>query len=367
MRKRKPLPLRFAVLIYLLAGALILLQGGCRRRVSETVVGFPRSFADLAQKVSPSVVNISTESTIVISGGPFHEFFGQFGELHRKFFGEVPNLKLRQQSLGSGFIIDRDGYIITNNHVVDGAQKIKVMLEDGRVFKDVKVIGRDPKTDLALLKITPLISNLPVLALGNSGLMRPGDWVLAIGNPFGLEHTVTQGIISATGRVLGSGPYEDFLQTDAPINPGNSGGPLVNINGEVIGINTSIIKTGQGIGFAIPSNSAAKIVEQLKKSGRVIRGWIGVSIQSMTPELAREFGLKGPKGALVASVIPDGPAAKAGIQPGDVITSFNGKEVKNATDLPEMVAETPVGKTVDAGIFRKGRQMDVKIIVAEMK
>jgi serine protease Do len=359
------------ILLSVVMGIFIGSQAGCESKKGSEVIGFPQSFADLAEKVKPAVVNISTEKTVRIPGSPFRHFFGPdeqgpFGDFFRRFFDEdIPDRELKQQSLGSGFIIDKDGYIITNNHVVEGADEIKVKLADGREFK-AKVIGRDPKTDLALIKITTLFKNLPVLPLGDSDKIRVGDWVLAIGNPFGLEHTVTQGIISATGRVIGSGPYDNFLQTDAPINPGNSGGPLINLKGEVIGINSAIIASGQGIGFAIPSNMAKNVISQLKEKGKVVRGWIGVSIQSMSPEMAQSFGLKEPKGALVGDVVSGGPAEKAGVKRGDVIVSFDGKEIKNMSDLPRLVAETPVGKTVGIKVIRNSKEVDLKITVAEL-
>lgn len=345
-------------------------QGGCESRGKTDFVGFPQSFADLAEKVQPAVVNISTTSTVTVPGNPFKNFFGPddqgpFGDFFHRFFEENPDQKMKQQSLGSGCIINRDGYIITNNHVVENAEEIKVKLSDGREFK-AKVIGRDSKTDLALIKISSVFENLPTLALGDSEKMRVGDWVLAIGNPFGLEHTVTQGIISATGRVIGSGPYDDFLQTDAPINPGNSGGPLVNLKGEVIGINTAIVPGGQGIGFAIPSALAKSITSQLREKGKVVRGWIGVSIQTVTPELAQSFGMKEAKGALVGEVVKDGPAEKGGIKTGDVIVTFDGKSVKTANDLPRLVAETPVGKSVGVTVVREGKETNLTIKVEEM-
>ncbi len=350
----------------------IALQPGCEKmKGGYTVVGFPQSFADLVAKVKPAVVNISTTTTVKIPGSPFRHFFGPdeggepFGDFFHKFFGEIPDQELKQQSLGSGFIIDKDGYIITNNHVVDGADEIKVKLADGREYK-AKVIGRDPKTDLALIKISSLFKDLPALSLGDSDKMRVGDWVLAIGNPFGLEETVTQGIISATGRVIGSGPYDNFLQTDAPINPGNSGGPLINLSGEVIGINSAIIQSGQGIGFAIPSNMAKKITPQLKEKGRVSRGWIGVSVQTMTPEIAQALGLKEPQGVLVGEVVPGGPASAAGIKRGDVIVSFDGKEIKKVADLPLLVAETPAGKKIDVKVIRDSKELPLTVTVAEM-
>ena len=331
-------------------------------------IGFPQSFADLSEKVKPAVVNISTETTVKVPGSPFKHFFGReedpFGDFFHRFFGDIPDREFKRQSLGSGFIIDKDGYIITNNHVVEGADEIKVKAADGREFK-AKVIGRDPKTDLALIKISSVFKDLPTLSLGDSEKMRVGDWVLAIGNPFGLEHTVTQGIISATGRVIGSGPYDNFLQTDAPINPGNSGGPLVNLKGEVIGINTAINPAGQGIGFAIPSNTAKSIISQLKEKGSVVRGWIGVSVQMITPEIAQAFALKETAGALVGDVVPGGPADSAGLKRGDVILAFNGKDVKKMSDLPRLVADTPVGKTVDIKVLRENKEMTLKITIAE--
>jgi len=347
-------------------------QGGCASKSEpEVVVGFPKSFADLAEKIKPAVVNISTTSTVKVPGNPFQHFFGQnnqqdpFGDFFKNYFNEVPDREMKQQSLGSGFIINKDGYIITNNHVVDHADEIKVKLSDGREYK-AKVIGRDKKTDLALIKISSIFKDLPVLELGDSDKMRVGDWVLAVGNPFGLEQTVTQGIISATGRVIGSGPYDNFLQTDAPINPGNSGGPLVNLKGEVIGINSAIIPNGQGIGFAIPSSMAKSIVAQLKEHGKVVRGWVGVTIQTVTPDLAKSFGMSEPKGALVSDVAPGGPADKGGIKQGDIIVSFDGNNIKDSGSLSRIVAVTPVGKDVDVNIIRNGKEMTVKIKIEEM-
>ena len=347
---------------------------GCSENKAQTqFVGFPKSFADLAEKVKPAVVNISTTSTVTVPGNPFRQFFGPdqgdqnepFNDFFKHFFDQTPDRKMKQQSLGSGFIINKDGYIITNNHVVDNADEIKVKLSDGREFK-AKVIGRDSKTDLALIKISSVFENLPVLSLGDSDKMRVGDWVIAVGNPFGLEETVTQGIISATGRAIGSGPYDDFLQTDAPINPGNSGGPLVNLKGEVIGINTAIITGGQGIGFAIPSSLARTITTQLKEKGKVVRGWIGVTIQTVTPDLAQSFGMKEAKGALVGDVVKGGPAEKGGVRTGDVIVSFDGKNVKTSNDLPRLVAETPVGKSVDIAVIREGKEVHVSVKVEEL-
>jgi serine protease Do len=350
--------------------AFFLGNASCNFRERTEVIGFPKSFAELAEKVKPAVVNISTTSTVRVPGNPFRHFFGPhesdpFRDFFGHFFGDIPDRELKQQSLGSGFIIDKGGFIITNNHVVEGADEIKVKMSDGRELK-ANVVGRDSKTDLALIKISSLFKDLPVLALGDSDSIRVGDWVIAVGNPFGLEHTVTQGIISASGRVIGSGPYDNFLQTDAPINPGNSGGPLVNLKGEVVGINSAIVAGGQGIGFAIPSNTAKSIISQLKEKGKVTRGWIGVSIQTVTPEIARAFDLKEAEGALVGDVVPNGPADRAGIKRGDIILSFNEKPVKRANDLPMIVADIPAGKTVDVKILRGGKENTMKVTVEEM-
>ncbi|HEX8949742.1 MAG TPA: DegQ family serine endoprotease [Dissulfurispiraceae bacterium] len=360
------------VLVALAIGIFIGAQQGCEKQKAGTeYVGFPQSFADLAEKVKPAVVNVSTTTTVTVPGGPFRHFFGPdegkgpFGDLFKRFFGGIPDRKMKQSSLGSGFIIDKDGYIITNNHVVDNAEQIKVTLADGRDFK-ARVVGRDPKTDLALIKISSVFKNLPVLALGDSDKMRVGDWVLAIGNPFGLEHTVTQGILSATGRVIGAGPYDNFLQTDAPINPGNSGGPLINLRGEVIGINSAIVATGQGIGFAIPSNMAKSVVPQLKEKGKVTRGWIGVSVQSVTPEIAQSLGIKEARGALVADIVPGGPAETTGIRRGDVITAFDGQEIKSMQDLSRLVAAAPIGRTLPVRILRNGKEISLNLTVTEM-
>ena len=290
-------------------------------------------FVDLAKKVKPGVVNIST-TKVVKGGGRVFRHFSPFREkdpfriFSGKIFltvssGTIPQKDQVQRSLGSGFIVDKEGYIITNNHVIEGASEIRVRLSTEKEF-EAEVVGRDPKTDLALIKIKSW-SDLPVLELGDSDKLEIGEWVMAIGNPFGLSQTVTVGIVSAKGRVIGSGPYDDFIQTDASINPGNSGGPLFNLQGEVVGINTAIVATGQGIGFAIPINTAKEVVAQLTKKGKVTRGGIGVYVQKMTPDLAKSFGLEENKGALVADVIAGGAAEAGGIKRGDIILRFDGK------------------------------------------
>src|SRR5271157_4799127 len=336
--------------------------GQARIRTSEVTV-FPPSLADLVDMVKPGVVNISATTTVKVPGNPFSHFFGPddqgpFGDFFKRYWSDVPDRELKRRSLGSGFIIDKEGYIITNNHVVEKADEITVRV-NGKQYT-ARTVGRDPKTDLALIKLSTPANNLHPLSLGDSDKMRVGDWVIAIGNPFGLEETVTKGIISATGRVIGAGPYDNFIQTDAPINPGNSGGPLVNLRGEVIGINTAIVASGQGIGFAIPSSVVKTILSQLKDKGKVVRGWIGVSIQNISPDMVQSFGLKGSEGALVGDVVPGGPADVAGIKRADVITEFNGKSTKNMSDLSRAVADTPVGKAVTARIIRAGKEMDIR-------
>ena len=289
---------------------------------------------------------------------PFGDFFGPF------FEGNPPR-RVQTAGVGSGFVISQDGYILTNNHVVEDADQIKVKLSNGKEYEG-KVVGRDPKTDLAIVKVERS-SDLHPLTLGNSEDLKVGSWVVAIGSPFGLEQTVTAGIVSAKGRVIGSGPYDNFIQTDASINPGNSGGPLVNMRGEVVGINTAIIPNGQGIGFAIPINTAKEIVPQLEEKGHVTRGWMGVSIQEVTPALAKSFDLKEKQGALVAQVVSGGPAEKAGIEQGDVILGFDGKEIAESKDLPRIVASTPVGKTVTVKLLRNGKVVDRQVKVGEME
>lgn len=338
---------------------------------SAEVPMVPANFSELAEKVRPGVVNIQVVKKVKniafgsrdLPVNPFGEN-SPFGDFFGPFFEGNPSLRPEQRGVGSGFVLSRDGYIVTNNHVVEDADQIKVKLADGQEY-DGKVVGRDPKTDLALVKIDA--SNLHALTLGNSDELKIGSWVVAVGSPFGLEQTVTAGIVSAKGRVIGSGPYDSFIQTDASINPGNSGGPLINTKGEVVGINTAIIASGQGIGFAIPVNMAKEIAPQLQEKGHVTRGWFGVSIQGMTPELAKSFGLKEKKGALVSQVVPGSPAEKAGIEQGDVIVEFDGKSVAESQDLPRMVASTPVGKSVNIKIWRNEKALEKHVKVGEME
>jgi serine protease Do len=385
---RHPSRLRYSALVFLVlligisVGTMIDASGGAREAPfwSETpssripIVQAP-NFADLAEHLRPSVVNIST--TQVVKGQrrgpqrfPFPNPFGgerdPFEEFFERFFGgEGQQREFRRRSLGSGIIINKEGYIVTNNHVVENATDIKVSLSDKEEF-DAKVIGRDPKTDVALIKIEAN-KDLPSSALGDSSKLRVGEWVMAIGNPFGLGHTVTAGIVSAKGRIIGAGSYDDFIQTDASINPGNSGGPLFNMTGEVIGINTAIVATGQGIGFAIPINMAKDLLVPLREKGRVVRGWLGVQVQRVTPELAKSFGLDRDRGALVADVMPDTPAARAGLERGDVIVEFNARQVEEMTDLPRIVAATPPGTEVPVKLMRKGQEKVVHVKIDELK
>ena len=344
--------------------ALTFLQAGAV--AAKTVTP---DFVELAKKMKPAVVNISTSKNIApqkrmrrspspFGSDPFDDFFD-------RFFENAPQRSYKQRSLGSGFIISDEGYILTNNHVVGGADEIKVKLTDGREFKAV-VKGTDEKLDLAVLKIE-VKDHLPVVQLGDSDAIEVGEWVMAIGNPFGLAQTVTAGIVSATGRVIGSGPYDDFIQTDASINPGNSGGPLFNADGKVIGINTAIVAGGQGIGFAIPINMAKTVLPQLEEKGKVTRGWLGVSIQPVTPELARSFGVEGENGALVAEVLKESPAEKAGLKSGDIILQYDGKIIHEMNALPRLVAATPVGKKVLLVILRNGKQEKVEVEIERLK
>ncbi|MDC3096597.1 DegQ family serine endoprotease [Alphaproteobacteria bacterium] len=329
----------------------------------------PDSFASLAKALSPSVVNISTTTIIedrknnlptFPPGSPFEEFFKQFQEPNQS--------KRRAQSLGSGFIIDKKGYIITNNHVIDNAEKIMVILHDDKSF-EAEVVGKDPKTDVALLKINPKNTILKAVKFGNSNDLRVGDWVMAIGNPFGFGGTVTAGIVSARGRNIG-GSYDDYIQTDASINRGNSGGPLFDMNGNVVGINTAIFSQSGGsvgIGFAVSSNLAKQVSDQLRKYGRTKRGWLGVLIQQITKEIADSLQLKNTNGALVSSATENGPAYKAGIKSGDIILKFNGIKIESMNELPKVVASTPVGKSVKVEIWREGKINTLTVILGELE
>ncbi len=340
--------------------------------MSVTVVAGerPDSFADQAEKLSPAVVNIST-TTIVSEGpssdmprfppgSPFEEFFKNFGDNERK---------RRASSLGSGFIIDKKGIVVTNFHVIENAEEITVILSDDQSFK-AKVLGQDQKTDIAVLKIDPEDVELTAVEFGDSDSLRVGDWVLAIGNPFGLGGTVTAGIVSARGRDIGNGPYDDFIQTDASINRGNSGGPLFNLEGEVIGINTAIFSQSGGsvgIGFAISSNLAKRVASQLEEFGTTRRGWLGVFIQEVTPDIADSLGLESAEGALVSSVNEKSPADTAGIEPGDVIVSFDGRNIEKMRDLPRIVAETDIGAEVVVELFREGKLMTISVELGELE
>ncbi len=330
----------------------------------------PDGFADLAQRLLPTVVNIATEQTLkgagpqaalpdLPPGSPLQDLFKDF--MNQK---DVPR---HVTSLGSGFIIDPSGLVVTNNHVIEDADQITVTLNDGTTLP-AKLVGRDEKTDLALLRIHPR-APLPFARLGDSDKARVGDWVMAIGNPFGLGSTVTAGIVSARNRDINAGPYDDFIQTDAPINRGNSGGPLFDMDGNVIGINSAIFSPSGGsvgIGFSIPSNMVRDVIDQLRKYGQTRRGWIGVRIQQVTPDIAEGLGLAGATGALVAEVTPGGPAARAGIRNGDIVTGFDGKPVPDSRTLPRVVADTPVGKAVKVDILRNRKKQTVTVVLARL-
>jgi serine protease Do len=360
----------FCLLVGIVLGGFIHPVSSPQAQTSSVLPTAPGSFATLAKKASPSVVNISTVKVVKGGGGhpalpfgpndPFKDFFERF------FRDQMPK-DFKQRSLGTGFIIDKEGYILTNNHVVEKADEIKVKLADDREF-DAKIVGRDPKTDLALIRIEGAWGLIP-LALGDSDALQVGDWVVAIGNPFGLGHTVTAGIVSAKYRQIGAGAYDNFIQTDASINPGNSGGPLLNTAGEVIGINAAIFSQSGGsvgIGFAIPVNMAKDLLPQLKR-GRVVRGWLGVMIQNVTPEIKKLFNLDEEKGALVSDVVAGGPADKAGIERGDVIVAVDGKEIKEMKELPYLIASIPVDKTVTVDVIRKGESKRIQVTIGELE
>ncbi len=318
----------------------------------------PPNFTELAKQLKPAVVNISTKQQ---AARPSEDNPMEFFE---RFFGPERRRR-RRPGQGSGFIISQDGYIVTNYHVIEDASDIKVTLTTRQQF-DATLIGGDAKTDLALLKIDAK-TTLPTVPAGNSDNLEVGEWVMAIGNPFGLGHTVTTGIVSAKGRTIGAGPYDDFIQTDASINPGNSGGPLLNMRGEVIGINTAIVPQGQGIGFAIPSNMALNILGQLSGAGKVTRGWLGVAIQQLSPELMQAFKLDNNNGALIADVIADSPAKKAGLRRGDIIVGFNGEKVHESSELPRLVATMPPGTTATVDILREGKSISVPVILGTLQ
>jgi serine protease Do len=328
-------------------------------------------FVELAKKLKPTVVNIRTAKVIKPRSNlqrprmqsPFDNFFEDF---FGQFNGQMPQQRARrEQSLGTGFIISSDGYILTNNHVVSGADEVMVKLSDGREIKG-EIRGADDKLDLALIKVSDKEA-FHAADLGDSDALEVGEWVMAIGNPFGLSQTITAGIVSAKGRVIGNGPYDDFIQTDASINPGNSGGPLFNAEGRVIGINTAIIAGGQGIGFAIPINLAKGTIAQLRDSGKVTRGYLGVRFQPLTADLAKSFGLESEKGALIAHVEKDTPAEKAGLKAGDVILEYDGKPVNEGNELPRYVAATPIDKKVTVVVFREGRKQKISVVVGKLK
>jgi serine protease Do len=343
---------------------------------SEAFAAGPESVANAAERLLPAVVNIST--TQKIEGGvgqvpipnlpensPFKEFFDDFFEKQQRE-GEQPQRKV--SSLGSGFVVDPAGVIVTNNHVIEGAEEIEVKFPDGTSLK-AKLLGKDGKTDLAVLKVDSS-KPLPFVSFGDSDALRVGDWVMAIGNPFGLGGSLTLGIVSARNRDINAGPYDDFIQTDAAINRGNSGGPLFNMDGEVIGINTAIISPSGGsigIGFSVPANTAKLVIGQLRDFGETRRGWLGVKIQTITPEIAESLNLGSPDGALVSDVVPTGPAEKAGIKAGDVILSFDGKAIREMRDLPRLVADTPVEKSVDVVVMRSGAKQTVKVVLGRLE
>jgi len=357
--------LRLVICIALLLFPYAVIEG----QTGPAQTSGPESFSRLVKQASPSVVNISavrivkrTEDVPLPFGGndPMQEFFNRF------FRHQIPRGS-RQNSLGTGFIIDKEGFILTNNHVVEQTEDIKVRLADDREYS-ADIVGRDSLTDLALIRIETAQPLAP-LPLGNSDKLEVGDWVVAIGNPFGLGHTVSAGIVSAMYRQIGAGPYENFIQTDAPINPGNSGGPLLNNSGQVVGITTLIFSQSGGnigIGFAIPVNMAKDLLPQLKK-GRVVRGWIGIMIQQITPELSHKLKLKDQKGALVADVLAGGPADKAGIRRGDVIISFEGKPIRDANELPQAVASAPIGKTAIGEAIRAGQKQNFRVSIEELR
>jgi len=330
-------------------------------------------FAVLAQQAAPAVVNVHTSRTVVQSFPDFNFPFGDlFGELFPGPFGtprrqgEAPAPRsFTVPSLGTGFVVSEEGLIVTNNHVVEGVDTVEIVFSDGTRSK-AEVIGQDPKTDIALLR-AKVERDYVALPLGDSARLLPGDWVIAVGSPFGLDHTVTAGIVSATGRDIGQGPYDDFIQTDAAINPGNSGGPLLDLAGEVVGVNTAINPQANTIGFAVPINMVKEILPQLEKSGRVVRGWLGVAVQPVTPDLADALGLEKAEGALVAQVSPGSPAAEAGFEGGDVIVRYGSEEIHRMRELPRAVAATEPGTKVEVVVLRAGKRETKQVTIAELE
>jgi serine protease Do len=370
----------FAATALALAGTMAVPMAMAQNAAPGVAQNGPASVADLAEGLLGAVVNISTSQTVkgtegpgavpmpqLPEGSPFQDFFDEF---FKDRGGERGGGSQKVQSLGSGFVIDAEqGFVVTNNHVIADADDIEVNFSDGVTLK-AELVGTDTKTDIAVLKVDPKGHKLTAVKFGDSNNMRIGDWVMAIGNPFGLGGTVTVGIISARNRDINSGPYDDFIQTDAAINRGNSGGPLFNMNGEVIGINTAIISPSGGsigIGFSIPSQLAVGVVDQLREFGETRRGWLGVRIQPVTDDIAESLGMKSAKGALIAGVIKGGPVDNGTIQPGDVVKSFDGKEIDEMRDLPRIVAESPVGKAVDVVIVRKGVEQTVKVTLGRLE
>ncbi len=331
----------------------------------------PEAVADVAEQVIDAVVNISTKQSVDMSDLPQLPPDSPLGDLFKEFKkrqGENGGPKRRVNSLGSGFIIDPAGYVVTNNHVIADSDEVDVILNDGTTLR-AQVIGRDTKVDLALLKVKPP-HPLKAVKFGNSDKLRLGEWVIAIGNPFSLGGTVTTGIVSARNRDIRSGPYDNYIQTDAAINRGNSGGPLFNLDGDVIGVNTAIISPSGGsigIGFAVPSNTVLPVIAQLREFGEVRRGWLGVKIQQVTDQVADGLGIKPPRGALVAGIDDKGPAKTSGIETGDVIVKFDGHDVKEMRDLPRIVADTPVGKDVDVVVIRKGKEVTKQVKLGRLK
>ena len=384
MSRRPILIAVVAILLVAAGGGGYLLRDRLGRSVAAPVPSSPQAaaglgiaealqlgFVDVAQHVRPAVVHLGTIQRAKSRRGPnlpqgnddpfFRDFFNQF------FGSEGPDSRseFRRPGLGSGVIIDKRGLVLTNFHVVKGADEILIRLSDKREYRG-QILGTDPKTDLAVVKFHP-DQEITVASLGNSDALRVGEWAIAIGNPFGLDQTVTVGVISATGRSdVGIATYENFIQTDASINPGNSGGPLVNLKGQVIGINTAIVAAGQGIGFAIPINMVKRVVDQLVDKGKVVRGWLGVALQPLSPDLAQSLGLAGTNGAVVGSTITGSPAAQAGLQQGDVIIAYDSTPVDDYRHVQRLVAETRVGKSVTLQIVRKKQKMDVAVTIAEV-